>query len=121
MARNRTLTVQYTAVAIYGTVGIPRRHGRRISKVPSLRGPEGLVHTHGEISDILSHRFFTDAPPQVPPHFHDDPPPCPTRTLHPVDQEMIAQLLSKTNSRSAPGRSGHMWTIIKWAWAVDPE
>jgi len=45
------------------------RHGRRISKVPSLRGPEGLVHTHGEISDILSHRFFADAPPQVPPHF----------------------------------------------------
>jgi hypothetical protein len=29
------------------------RHGRKLTKVPSLRGPEGIVHTHGEIADIL--------------------------------------------------------------------
>jgi hypothetical protein len=39
------------------------RHGRRASKVPSLRGPDGLAHSHEEISDILSRRFFADAPP----------------------------------------------------------
>jgi hypothetical protein len=91
------------------------RHGRRTSKVPSLRGPEGLAHTHGEISTILSQRFFADAPPQVDLHFEDDPPARPTRQLQPVDKNMIDQLLSKASNRSAPRRSGHTWTIIKWA------
>ena len=97
------------------------RHRRRISKVPSLRGTEGLAHSHEEIADILSHHFFTDNPPQVTPIFPDDPPPCPTRTLLPFDREMIGQLLNKTSNRSAPGRSEHSWTIIKWAWEAKPE
>jgi hypothetical protein len=51
------------------------RHGRRVSKVPSLQGPDGLVHTHEEVADILSQRFFTQTPPEVEPTFRDDPPP----------------------------------------------
>ena len=30
------------------------RHGCRLSKVPLLRGPEGLVHAHEDVADILS-------------------------------------------------------------------
>ena len=30
------------------------RHGHRVSKVPSLCGPEGLVHAHEEVADLLS-------------------------------------------------------------------
>jgi hypothetical protein len=97
------------------------RHGRRASKVPSLKGPEGIVHTHEEISNVLSRRFFADTPPQVPPHFHDDPPARPTRTLQPIDKEMVGHLLSKASNRSAPGQSGHTWTVIKWTWSADPE
>jgi hypothetical protein len=83
------------------------RHGRRISKVPSLRGTKGLAHSHEEIADILSHRFFADSPPQVAPNFPDDPPPRPICPLSPADKELIGQLLNKTDSRSAPGWSGH--------------
>src|SRR5712672_1462330 len=38
------------------------RHGRKISKVPSLQGPDGLVHSHEEVANILSQRFFPHAP-----------------------------------------------------------
>jgi Reverse transcriptase (RNA-dependent DNA polymerase)/Endonuclease-reverse transcriptase len=95
------------------------RHGRRVSKVPPLRGPEGIAHSHEEIADILSHRFFAVNPPQVLPNFPDDPPPRLTRALPPFDKDTIGQLLSKTDNRSAPGQSGHSWTIIKWAWEAD--
>ena len=91
------------------------RHGHRTFKVPSLRGLEGLVHTHGEISNIPSHHFFPDVPPQI------NLPPHPTCPLQPIDAELISHLLSKTSNHSAPGQSGHTWAVIKWAWAVDPD
>lgn len=97
------------------------RHGRKTSKVPSLRGPEGIVHTHEEISDILSQRFFSQTPPQVDRNFSDDPPPQPTRALPPMEKDLIESLLSKAATRSAPGQSGHTWTLLKWAWRADPE
>jgi hypothetical protein len=54
------------------------RHGRRLSKVPSLRGTDGLVHSHEGVADILSKRFFPPTPQEVDPHFLDDPPPTST-------------------------------------------
>lgn len=96
------------------------RHGRKVSKVPSLRGPEGLVHTHEEIADVLSQRFFTQTPPRVEPSFRDDPLPRPTRTLPSFNEELVGDLLKKATNKSAPGRSGHTWTVLKWAWAADP-
>ena len=50
------------------------RHRHRVSKVPSLKGPDGLVHTHEGVADLLSQRFFAKTPPKVEMHFHDDPP-----------------------------------------------
>ena len=40
------------------------RHGRRLSKVPALQGPEGLAHSHEEMADIFSQRFFPQSPPR---------------------------------------------------------
>ncbi len=97
------------------------RHGRRISKVPSQQGPEGIVHTHSEIADILSQRFFSQEPPRVERHFSDDPPPQPTRTLAPLDKNLVDSLLKKAANQSAPGQSGHTWILLKWAWNVDQE
>ena len=97
------------------------RHGRKISKVPSLQGPEGIVHDHEQIADILSQRFFSQSPPRVERNFMDDPPPRPTRTLPPLDKDMVETLLSKAANRSAPGHSGHTWTLLKWTWIADPE
>ena len=97
------------------------RHGRRLSKVPSLQGPTGLVHSHEGVSNILSTRFFPRTPPSVAPHFSDDPAPLPPRTLTQIDRSFIEPLLLKAASRSAPGRSGHTWTLIKWAWEADAE
>ena len=53
------------------------RHGCRLNKVPSLQGQEGIVHSHEEVSNILSQRFFPTDPKEVNPHFLDDPPPHP--------------------------------------------
>ena len=97
------------------------RHGRRLSKVPSLKGPAGLVHTHDEVADILSQRFFPQTPPSVDAHFPDDPPPRPVRALPRIDKEFIEPLLKKASNRSAPGQSGHTWTLLKWAWAADAD
>jgi hypothetical protein len=97
------------------------RHGRCLSKVPSLKGPEGLVHTHNEVADILSQRFFPQNPPNVEAHFPDDPPPRPVRALPSVDKDFIEPLLKKASNHSAPGQSGHTWTLLKWAWAADAD
>ena len=97
------------------------RHGRRLTKVPSLQGPEGLVHSHEEVADILSNRFFSQNPPRVSTHFSDDPAPHPTRTLTPIDKELVETLLKKAANRSALGQSGHTWILLKWAWAADPD
>jgi hypothetical protein len=48
------------------------RHGRKLSKVPLLQGPDSLVHSHKEVANILSQRFFPRAPREVDPHFPDD-------------------------------------------------
>jgi hypothetical protein len=95
------------------------RHSRRLTKVPLLQGPEGLVHLYEEVADILSHRFFPQNPPRVLTHFPDDPAPHPTRTLAPFDKEFIEDLLKKATNQSAPSQSGHTWILLKWAWAAD--
>ncbi len=97
------------------------RHRRRITKVPSLKGPDGLVHAHEEVADILSQRFFAKVPPKVEPCFHDDPPIQPTQCLPQIDKELIGSLLGKTTAKSAPGQSGHTWTLLKWAWEADAD
>jgi hypothetical protein len=97
------------------------RLGRRSSKVPSLKGPNGLVHAHEDIAKTLSHRFFVDTPPQVEQRFGDDPAPRPTRPLPPITKELISHLLTNTSNKSAPGHSGHTWVIIKWAWEADSD
>jgi hypothetical protein len=97
------------------------RHGRRVSKVPSLRGPEGLVHSHDEVADIISQRFFARAPPQVATRFHDDPPQHPPRQIPPIDKELVELLIKKASSKSAPGQSGHTWTVLKWAWEANTD
>jgi Reverse transcriptase (RNA-dependent DNA polymerase) len=96
------------------------RHGQRVSKVPSLQGPEGLVHIHEEIADILSQQFFPQAPPRVETFFGDDPPPQTIQTLPAIDEELIDSLLAKTTNKSVPGQSGQTWTILKWVWTADP-
>ena len=83
------------------------RHGCRVSKVPSLCGPEGLVHAHEEVADLLSQRFFTKTLPQVAATFHDDPPQHPQHNLPQIDKELIEPLIKDTSNKLAPGQSGH--------------
>ena len=97
------------------------RHGRRLSKVPALQGLEGLVHSHEEMADIFSQRFFPQTPPTVEEHFMDDPPPHPTRPLAMIDRPLIEALLLKVSNKSAPGQSRHTWTLLKWAWEANPD
>ena len=82
------------------------RHGRKLSKVPSLRGPEGIVHTHKEVADLLSQHFFSKDPLEVELDFTDDPPPRPTRVMAPLDRVLIDSLLSKAA------------TLLRFYWTV---
>ena len=97
------------------------QHGHRVSKVPSLCGTEGLVHSHKEIADLLSNRFFAKMPPQVAARFYNDPPHHPSQHLPQIDKDLIDPLIKESSNRSAPGQSGHTWTVIKWAWEVDAD
>jgi hypothetical protein len=71
------------------------------------------------MADLLSQRFFAKTPPRVDPNFHDDPPRLPTWQLPTINKDFIEPLLKKAATKSAPGQSGHMWTILKWAWEAD--
>ncbi len=96
------------------------QHGRRMNKIPPLRAEEGLAHTHADISQILSNRFFVEAPPNIPDRLEDDPPPCVTRELPTFSNDIIADLLAGTSNLSSPGASGQTWRLIKWAWMCTP-
>jgi len=89
------------------------RHGRRLTKVPPLKRTEGLAHSHKELMEILAQRFFSQALPNIPEKFDDDPDPKPPRERHTVNHKLIEELLQKISSHSAPGLSGHTWTLIK--------
>jgi hypothetical protein len=78
-----------------------------------------MVHSHEGVANVLSQRFFPQAPPQVSTHFADDPPARPPRTLPRIDRELIEPLLGTLANHSAPGQSGHTWTLVKWAWEAD--
>jgi hypothetical protein len=97
------------------------RHGRRMNKIPPLRAEVGLAHTHADISQILSNRFFVMAPPEVPRRLEDDPPPRATRELPKISENIITELLADTSNLSSPGASGQTWRLIKWAWTCTPE
>ena len=86
-----------------------------------MRGPEGLVHSHEEVADLLLQRFFKKDPLKVEMHFHNDPPLHPLRQLENVDKEFIDPLIKQAASKSAPGQSGHMWMVLKWAWEADAD
>lgn len=96
------------------------KHGRKTSKVPSLKGTQGIMHTHEEITDLLSQCFFTKDLPVVEQNFIDNPPPRPTWTMPPINADLIEMQLNKANNCSAPGQSEHTWLVLKWAWKADP-
>ena len=96
-------------------------HGQRQTKVPPIRGKQGLTHNHAEMASIFFCHFFIDSPPDVPLHLTDDPPPWPQCPLPPIQDSLIRDLLSNTDNMSAPGNSGHTWKLLKWVWAATPD
>ena len=95
------------------------RHGRRLTKVSTLRNGEGdLVADHAEMANLLATRFFNDDPSPVNPHFHDDPAPVPERDWTPIGPKEIGELLAKTSNTSSAGLSGIGYQLVKWAWVT---
>ena len=93
------------------------RHGRRHTRIPALRGPDGELHfDHDTMTDLLADRFFAKDPGTIPLHFPDDPPPRPTRPFSPITKEEALALLSRTKNTSAPGSSGIGWELLKQGW-----
>src|SRR6266446_1000561 len=92
------------------------RHGRRMNKVPPLCTENGLVHSHADISQALSKRFFGADSPPVPAQYEDASVPLPTRELPTYSPGLIGELLADTSNLSSPGASGQTWRLIKWAW-----
>ena len=97
------------------------RHGWRQTKVPPIRGEQGLTHNHAEMASILSCCFFINSPPDVPLHLTDDPPLQPQHPLLPIQDSLIRDILNNTANTSALGNSGHTWKLLKWVWAAMPD
>ena len=95
------------------------RHGRKSSTIAALRNDHGdLTFNHEDVADILTQRFFTTDPGNVPLIQHDDPPPRPTRAFPPITRKEARCCLEGTANASAPGESGISWEIIKMAWTT---
>ena len=92
------------------------RHGRHVTKIPSVQGRGDLVHAHNEMANIFQDRFFGAQPPAVQTDLADDQPTFLEHDLHPLSEEEVDLLLAQTNNSSAPGPSGQGWRLIKWAW-----
>ena len=96
-------------------------HGRRQTKVPPIRGKQGLTHNHTKMAFIFSCHFFVDSPPDVLLCLTDDPPPQPQCPLPPIQDSLIRDLLNNMANMSALGNSGHTWKLLKWIWAATPD
>jgi hypothetical protein len=97
------------------------RHGRRQRNIPALSTDEGLSSNKVNMATALQGRFFKDNPPPVERVFPEDPDPLPQRPFHEITDAEIAELLRATSNTSAPGKSGHGWKLVKWAWEACPE
>ena len=94
------------------------RHGRRQTRIPALRGPDGDLHfDHDTMTDLLADRFFAKDLGTVPLQFPDDPPPRPVRPFPPITKEETHALLTRTKNTSAPGSSGIGWELLKQGWS----
>ena len=94
--------------------------GWRQTKVPLVRGEEGLTHNHAEMASIFSHCFI-DSPLDILLCLTDDPPRQPQCPLPPIQDSLIRDLLNNTANTSALGNSGHTWKLLKWVWVVAPD
>ena len=96
------------------------RHGRRIRSIPALITDNGLSNNTTEMAEALRHRFFKDQPP-IPAHLESETPAFQQREFAPITESEIAEALRPTSNTSAPGKSGHGYKLIKWAWEAAPE
>jgi Endonuclease-reverse transcriptase len=97
------------------------RHGRRQRNIPALSTEEGLSSDKVNMTATLRSRFFKENPPPVEWAFPDDPEPLPQRHFHLITDAEIAEALKDISNTSAPGKSGHGWKLVKWAWEACPE
>ena len=97
------------------------RHGCRAHAIPTLTTDVGLSNDTAVMTTVLKCRFFNDIPPVVPLTFDDNPAPLLQRIFHPIIDSEIADTLAQMSNQSAPGKSGHGYKLIKWAWEATPE
>ena len=60
------------------------RHGRRVTKIPSVRNEEGFVHSPGEMANVFENRFFSTQPPRDTPGLGGRPPRLPGAGVPPA-------------------------------------
>ena len=97
------------------------RHGRRMRSISALTTEVGLTNDTAAMTAALSKRFFNEEPPAIPCSFPDDPAPLPQRAFHVIMDAEIEDTLAQTSNQSAPGKSGHGYKLIKWAWEATPD
>jgi hypothetical protein len=95
------------------------RHGRRMRSIPALSTDSGLSNDTSTMTAALKQRFFKEPSP-IPTHDVDDQPALPQRAFIPVTENEIEEALKPTSNKSAPGRSGHGYKLVKWAWEASP-
>ena len=93
------------------------RHGRHLKSIPALNTKTGLSNDPGQMSEALRNRFFKN-PPHNPSSDQEDGPIFPQRGCPPITESEIAEALKPTSNSSAPGKSGHGYKLVKWAWGA---
>jgi hypothetical protein len=94
------------------------RHRQRSSHIAALHTQEGtLSFNHETMADTLSQQFFAEDQGAIPVQFADDPPPHDTRPFHLFREDELFTLLKAASNKSAPGRSGIGWDMMKVGWS----
>ena len=97
------------------------QNGRVLSRIPSILTPNGLSAEPTDMAEAFRQRFFSASPSPVASSQPDDPAPTPTRDHIPITQSEVADALSTTSNKSAPGWSGINYKLLKWAFACRPD
>ena len=93
------------------------RHGCQSSHIPALvMEDSSLTYDHEEMAGLLSRCFFAEENTSIPTHFHDNPPPLPSRAFMPFTQLELEDMLTLMKNNSAPGSSGIGWFLLKQGW-----
>ncbi|QRW06896.1 Reverse transcriptase from mobile element jockey protein [Ceratobasidium sp. AG-Ba] len=94
--------------------------GKRYSKMPPIRSPNGYATDPQTQSKVFIDSFFPAVRPEVDLTVADCIPRRDPRQHHPITDSEITEALSTSSNTSAPGAFGSNYRVLKWAFKAKP-